>query len=143
MIRYLVLVDTPLRGATAMAELERLNTAAALFHIVVPARALSDDERTLLESGEGSESHEVLAARSGVQNAVDQLEKAGLNVTGAVGSENPIDAIEEALEAERFDAVVVVTEPAGIAGWVNLDLPSRIERHVSEPVVVIEIDPAT
>ena len=51
--------------------------------------------------------------------------------------------VDAPIQFDNFshDAVIVVTNPAGIAGWVSLDLPSRVERHVSEPVITVEVDP--
>ena len=56
-------------------------------------------------------------------------------------SNGPLDALDWAGDDFSHAAVIVVTNPAGIAGWVSLDLPSRVERHVSEPVITVEVDP--
>lgn len=144
MMRYLMLVDAPMGPELPVAELERLNTAAASFHVVVPARSLHEEERKLVlleESPEQSDTPpEVVAAGWRLGQILDSLQAVGLEADGSIGSDDPVDSIEAALDAGDYDAVVVVTEPSGIAGWVKLDLPSRIERHVDEPVVTIEVD---
>ena len=146
MTRYLVLVDAPVNEGPTLAEFERLATdPETTFHVVVPVSDLDDVERSFVEleeaPAETADSAEVVAARWRLRDAVTTFEKAGLTATGIVGATSPVDSIEQALEADSFDAVVVVTGPAGIAGWVNLDLASRLERHLSEPVVTIEVEP--
>lgn len=144
---YLVLIDAPITD-DALAKLGPANTPDSTFHVVVPATAVSDAERELVQSEqspkETGDPDGVIAARWRLRSTMDQLQSAGLTASGSIGVENPLDAVDQALKAGSYDVVVVVSNAAGIAGWAKLDLPSRIERHVSEPVVVLEsAQPAT
>lgn len=147
MMRYLVLVDRPIHGEGALAQLEALDTAAASFHLVVPVTPLSeseaayvDRERTAADAGDDDA---VVAARWRLRDAASAVQSVGLEVVnGKVGPPDPVEAIERALDVDDYQAVVVVTGRPGVAGWFNLDLPSRVGRHVDVPMVAIEVEPA-
>ena len=145
MTRYLVLADQPIDGDRASTEFRRMAaTRGSSFHVVVPLVELDDEARRVVEieeePNEAAVTPEVVASKWRLREAMSTLEALGSDVTGSLGVESPVESIEQALDADDYDVVVVVTDPAGIAGWVKMDLASRIERHVSEPVVTIEVD---
>ncbi len=142
MSQYLVLVDKPQFDQHALSEFDGLNNDGSTFHLISPVRELSADEADYvqLESDPAvAEPPETTAARWRLGQAMDTLRERGLEVSGVVGPESPLDAIDEALDSGDYDQVVVVTDAAGIAGWVGLDLASRIDRRVTEPVVAVEV----
>lgn len=146
MSRYLVLVDAPLDGEVVRSRLAAMGASGASFHVVVPARPLNDDERQMvaLEGTEADamDSPEMVAARWRLRSATDAMTAAGLrDLTAQVGEPDPLEAIDRACASEHFNAIVVVTRPAGMKSWVHLDLPHRVARHVDEPVIHIEVEP--
>lgn len=145
MSHYLVVLDQPRLDDSALREFDRLNADHSTFHVVVPTRPLSDEEKTFLEVESGpdvaDESSEATAATWRLSDAVGALQERGLDVTGEIGPESPLDAVDWALDHGDYDQVVVVTDSAGMAGWVGLDLASRIERRISEPVISIVRSP--
>lgn len=147
MTQNLLLLDAPSIGTSALHQLRELRGPGSTLHVVVPAGRLDAGERTFtaLESdpNEVGDAPEVVAARWRLRDAITRLQEDGFETTGEVGEEDPIDAIEQCVSSQRYDTVAVVTGPAGIAGWVNLDLPSRVRRHVDAPVLAIECDPET
>ena len=147
MLKFLTLVDASVWSDAVLARLNELSTKSASFHLLVPARPLTEGELEYVETEmlvtESAESPEQLMARWRLRDAMTAMENAGFeSVTGAIGNAHPMTAIDDALEAEGYDAVIVVTGPLGPASWVSLDLPSRIKRHVEEPVTHIEVQPA-
>jgi hypothetical protein len=63
-------------------------------------------------------------------------EAAGSRVEGLIGSEDPYAAVSAALEAARYDEVIVSTLPARVSRWLRVDLPARV-RHLGLPVTVV------
>ena len=63
-------------------------------------------------------------------------EAAGSRVEGLVGAEDPFLAVKAALEADRYDEVIVSTLPARVSHWLHIDLPARVGR-LGLPVTVI------
>jgi hypothetical protein len=76
-------------------------------------------EFTLVVPGGPEVSPQALAAR---------LRAAGLRVQAKVGVTDPLDAVREAWAADRYDEVIVVTDPAPEADRLAIDLPCRVQR---------------
>jgi hypothetical protein len=69
--------------------------------------------------------------------AIPLLDRAaGSHVRGVVGAVDPVEAVRELLEHERFDEAIVSTLPAHVSRWLRLDLPHRIEQ-LGLPVQVV------
>ena len=66
-------------------------------------------------------------------------ESAGREVTGEVGSADPLAAIQDVLGRERFDELVISTQPQRFSRWLRLDLPSKA-RGLGLPVTHIEAE---
>lgn len=147
MLKFLTLVDASVWSEAVLTRLRELSTKSASFHLVVPARVLTDGELEYVETEmlvtESVDTPEQLMARWRLRDAMTAMENAGFeSVTGTVGNAHPMTAIDDALDSDDYDSVIVVTGPLGPASWVSLDLPSRIKRHLDEPVTHIEVHTA-
>jgi hypothetical protein len=70
-----------------------------------------------------------------LERALATMQRAGLPVAdGRVGDPDPLAAVEDAFNMERYDEIFVSTLPGGISRWLKLDLPSRVERATGLPV---------
>ncbi len=113
---------------------ERASRGARAFHLVVPAvphglHRLVDPEVAGCE-----EAQAVLAL------ALPSLsEAAGFEVSGEVGSADPLAAIQDALAAGGFDEIVVSTLPHRVSRWLRVDLPSKA-RGLGLPVAHVEAE---
>jgi hypothetical protein len=65
--------------------------------------------------------------------ALTRLAAAGITARGVVGDADPVVAVQDIWEAERFDEVIVATLPHHLSRWLGLDLPHRIERLTGLP----------
>jgi hypothetical protein len=65
--------------------------------------------------------------------ALTRLAAAGITARGVVGDADPVVAVQDIWEAERFDEVIVATLPHHLSRWLRLDLPHRIERLTGLP----------
>ena len=63
-------------------------------------------------------------------------EAAGGHVEGLIGAEDPFAAVSAALEAGRYDEIIVSTLPSRVSHWLRIDLPARVE-HLGLPVTVV------
>ena len=74
------------------------------------------------------------AMQAPLDAAVQSLRAAGLEVDGAVGDCDPVQAVLVAHKPGRFDEVVVCTLPGASSKWLQMDLPHRIARICDLPV---------
>jgi hypothetical protein len=145
MAKYLVLLEHGLQDESVIEELRELDGAGTAFHLLVPARPVSDADREFIElemsDDAGIEGDEAAVLASWrLRTSVAQLQDSGFaaHVEGEVGRADPIDAVDDAMGADAYDRVVVVTSRSGIAGWLHLDTASRIERKLDVPVTHLE-----
>lgn len=145
-MRYLIYSEVPLNSGGVPDRLAKLSSSA-MAHVLIPVEPVTPEHLQFLETEMGSkqtdEPPELLFAHWRLRQAIEALERAGFEaVRGTTVDGSPVDAIESAVESGGHDAVIVVTEPVGMSGWVHLDLPHRIERHIDRPVIHIELEPA-
>ena len=106
--------------------------AEAEFVLLVPATPVG----YLLElAGEGRSA--LAVARKRAQRARELLVEAGARVTATrIGSYDPLQAVEDELRYESYDAVVVSTLPAGLSRWLRMNLPTRLSRRFPQLEIV-------
>ena len=112
----------------------RAKAGPARFHLLVPATP-----RGL---------HRVVDPEdSGREEAERQLEIAlallcevtGSEVTGHVGSADPMAAVADVLNDRRVHEIIISTLPRRLSKWMHLDLPSKL-RGLNVPVTHVEAD---
>ena len=132
MRRYLVVAHQTLTSVELL-EVLKAKTAGedtVAFHLVVP-----------IQHGEPgwtwTEGHDRAVARRRLDEAQARLTTEGLTVTGEVGSDSPVDSVNEVLLRDgpaNFAGIIVSTLPRNISKWLKLDVPSRIQRKTTLPV---------
>lgn len=125
MARYLVVAHQTASSAELREQLLALGLEdpTAEFTVLVPATPPSS--LLVWEEGEAKE-----IARRRAEQSLSSLKAAGLRVDDArVGDYEPLQAIGDALEADRdYQAIVISTFPAGVSRWLRMDLVSRARR---------------
>jgi hypothetical protein len=102
------------------------------FHLVVPAHPHGLHKVVDPQDGDAGE-----AAR-GLWEALPFLsEAAGTPVTGEVGDAEPLMAIADAVNRDRYDEIVISTLPRRVSRWLHLDLVSKA-RGFGLPVTHVE-----
>ena len=93
---------------------DRAARASVAFTLVVPA--------TPFRGGRA-------AAAEQVDEAVALMSELGLEVDGVIGDGDPMVAVVEEWDPNRYDEIIVSTLPTGVSKWLGADLPRRIERR--------------
>ena len=92
-------------------------------------RASADPTRfTLLVPATGGGRGGREAAEARLEQALERLREAGLEVDGVVGDSDPVAAVHEVWDPKEFDEIVVSTLATGASKWLQVDTPRRIER---------------
>jgi hypothetical protein len=84
------------------------------------------------------EDHGHLEAAAAIEHARPLLlEAAGGPVVAIVGSHDPLAAIEDALNAGRYDEVIISTLPRRLSRWLHVDLVRKVA-GLGVPVTHVE-----
>lgn len=73
-------------------------------------------------------------AQRHVDNAVEKLRGAGLDVEGEVGDPDPVAAVQDAANAGNYDELIVSTLPTHLSKWLHMDLPRKAAHATGLPV---------
>jgi hypothetical protein len=120
--RVLVVANrTAATPALLAAVRERAGSGPARFTLLVPNTSSG------LERFADPEDHSDSDAQGTLELALPLLEEAvGGEVTGMVGSHDPLDAIQDAVNLHGFDEIILSTLPQRVSKWLKLDLPSKL-----------------
>jgi hypothetical protein len=77
--------------------------------------------------------HALAAAR--LAQELDRFAKLGVVAQGEVVDHDPVGRVRELLAASTFDSVIVCTLPTRLSHWLRVDLPGRLTRATTLPVL--------
>jgi hypothetical protein len=107
--------------------LERRDRGPIEVTLLVPAAWEAQDPHGGVETG-----------RRRVRAALDRLRDTGLEVRCRLGDPDPITALREAWDPDRYDEVIVSTLPSRVSRWLQIDLPRRAKKITGAPVTHVE-----
>ena len=81
------------------------------------------------------------AAVKQLEQALEELRAAGLEVQGSVGNADPILAVTDAWDPKRYDEIIVSTLPMRFSNWLRAGLPERISKLTDAPVTHVVSQP--
>ena len=110
---------------------ERVAKEPSTFHLVVPATPAGGGRLTWDEDEARAAAQERLTA------TMNRLHAIGLEVSGEVGVQDPIQATRDALRGREIDEVILSTLPPGISRWLGQDVPSKLKGSIEVPVAVV------
>ena len=84
----------------------------------------------------------VQSARRRMNAALAMLREAGIDVRVRVGDPDPVAALRETWDPDRYDEVIVSTLPGRVSRWLQIDLPRRAQAITGVPVSHVEADVA-
>ena len=117
-------VDSPQLREALLARRERGPISVCLL---VPAAWEVQDPHGGVESG-----------RRRINAALANMRDDGLQVQCKLGDPDPISALREAWDPERYDEVIVSTLPSRFSRWLQMDLPRRAQKITGAPVTHVE-----
>jgi hypothetical protein len=132
MARFLVVANQTLGGESLTAIIKEHAQEGGQFHVVVPATDPAHDK----ESTPGSSGVEV--ARRRLEQELERCRVEGIEATGEVGAADPMQAIRDALQGNKYVGLIISTLPGGMSRWLRLDLPHRAVRTFNLPVEWVE-----
>jgi len=103
--------------------LERRAQGPIAVTLLVPAAWEAQDPHGGMETG-----------RRRVRAALESLRDTGLEVQCRVGDADPVTALREVWDPDRYDEVIVSTLPSRMSKWLQIDLPRRAGRITGVPV---------
>jgi hypothetical protein len=95
--------------------------------LLVPAAWEIQDPHGGVESG-----------RRRINAALANMRDDGLDVQCKLGDPDPVAALREVWDPERFDEVIVSTLPSRFSRWLQIDLPRRARAITGVPVKHVE-----
>jgi hypothetical protein len=107
--------------------LERRDRGPIEVTLLVPAAWEAQDPHGGVETG-----------RRRVRAALANLRDTGLEVRCHLGDPDPVTALREAWDPERYDEVIVSTLPSRVSKWLQIDLPRRAGKITGVPVKHVE-----
>lgn len=69
-----------------------------------------------------------------LNSALKRLHDAEIDAVGMLGDVDPVIAVQDELDAEKFDEVIVSTLPTDESRWIELEVPERISKLTGAPV---------
>jgi hypothetical protein len=132
---HVLVVAHKTAGTPALLEAvrERAERGPARFHLLVPSSPQPNWHVVHRERHQ-----KVTPAEEVLMLALPLLEEAaGGEVGGSLSiREDPMAAIEEALNEWRFDEIILSTLPRSVSRWLHMDLPRRVA-HLGLPVTTV------
>jgi hypothetical protein len=114
-------------SAELLSELQGRSAAGpASFTLVVPSKPVKGGRE---------------AATLALQEAIEAMQAAGLQVEGHVGNPDPIVAVSDAWDPRRYDEIIVSTLPLHASKWLHAGLPERIGRLTGARVTNVVATP--
>jgi hypothetical protein len=80
------------------------------------------------------------AVRERLDEALEGMRAAGLEADGAIGDNDPMEAVAECFDPARHDEAIVCTLPGRSSKWLQYDFPHRVARFTGVPVTHVVAD---
>ena len=80
------------------------------------------------------------AVRERLDAAIEGMRAAGLEAEGAIGDNDPMEAVAECFDPARHDEAIVCTLPGRSSKWLQYDFPHRVARFTGVPVTHVVAD---
>ncbi|MEM7326679.1 MAG: dodecin family protein [Actinomycetota bacterium] len=150
--RYLIVANQTLAGELIPALVaDRVAAGPSEFHLLVPASRSKETQRLMTGVADPMSGYAVVAPEDLVAAKARDRQQAGERLatftdrlaehrdilTSEVAGHDPFAAIGRVMERSSFDEIIISTLPGSLSRWLKMDLPSRVERAFSVPVVVV------
>jgi hypothetical protein len=133
--RILVVANETVGGRT-LREIIRERAEGVREEVLVVTPALNSPLRHWTSDEDGARE----AARERLDESLERLREAGINVRGEVGTDDPLQAIEDALRTFGADEVILSTHPEGRSNWLERGVVAAARERVAVPIPHVVVD---
>jgi flavin-binding protein dodecin len=150
--RYLIVANETLaRDQVPRLVAERHAKGPSEFHILVPATRSKETRQLTAMAGDPLSGYAVTdvvglddaiardrdEAAARLATFTTKLGEQGVDFTSEVGGPDPFQAILQVMLRSSFDEIIISTLATSVSRWLRIDLPSRVKRAYSIPVVIV------
>jgi hypothetical protein len=134
--RILVVANETVQGRELIDEIRRrAKNGRSEVLVVAPALVESPVKHALGDVDEAVEE-----ARRRLNQSVETIASAGIEVRGEVGDADPNLAIEDALRTFPADEVIISTHPEERSTWLEKGVVERARRELQQPITHVVVD---
>jgi len=135
--RILVIANETVAGRRLLSEIRhRSEGARTRVFVVTPAL------NTPLKHWTSDEDGARAAAQERLDKSLVAMRQAGIEASGEIGDDDPLQAIEDALRTFAPDELIISTHPEGRSNWLERGVVSGARERFAMPVthVVVDLD---
>jgi hypothetical protein len=132
--RILVVANETVAGRALRSEVVRRAEGGAEVLVIAPAL------NTRLRHWASDEDRARAQAQERLDASLAALGQAGVSARGAVGDDDPIQAIADALRTFGADEIVISTHPPGRSNWLEKDIIERAREIYDCPITHVVVD---
>lgn len=133
--RILVVANETVGGHALIAEIRsRSHGARTKLFVVCPAL------NTPVKHWTNEEDEARAAAQGRLDRSLEAIRQVGLEATGEIGDDDPLQAIEDALRTFAPDELIISTHPEGRSNWLERDVIGHARERFALPVTHVVVD---
>ena len=133
--RILVIANETVGGRTLLAEIRsRAHGVRTKVFVVCPA--LNTPVKHWASDEDGARG----AAQARLDKSLEAIRGAGLEVTGEIGDDDPLQAIEDVLSTFAPDELIISTHPEGRSNWLERGVVDHARERFALPVTHVVVD---
>jgi GABA permease len=133
--RILVVANETVGGRTLLSEIKsRSQGAPTKVLVVCPAL------NTPVKHWTNEEEPARAAAQDRLDKSLSAIRGSGVDATGEVGDDDPLQAIEDALRTFAPDELIISTHPEGLSNWLERGIVEHARERFALPVTHVVVD---
>ena len=133
--RILVIANETVGGRALLSEIRsRASDGNTKIFVVTPAL------NTPVKHWTNEEDAARVAAQKRLDQSLEAIRGAGLNATGEIGDDDPVQAIEDALRTFAPDELIISTHPEGRSNWLERGIVEHARERFALPVTHVVVD---
>jgi hypothetical protein len=135
--RILVVANETVGGRTLLTEIRsRAQVAGARTRVFVVSPALN----TPVKHWTNEEDAARAAAQERLDESLEAIRGAGVDATGEIGDDDPLQAIEDVLSTFAPDELIISTHPEGRSNWLERGVVEHARERFAIPVTHVVVD---
>jgi GABA permease len=134
--RILVVANETVGGRTLLSELRSRADGPTPTRVFVVSPALNSPVKHWTNEEEPARA----AAQDRLDKSLTAIRGEGLEATGQIGDDDPLQAIEDALRTFAPDELIISTHPEGLSNWLERGVVENARERFALPVTHVVVD---